>query len=277
MSAPPQDQPAYYSPAPAAASPVGQYAQPTHDQQQQPYYPPQQQPQQAYYGEQPVHTQPAQIQPAQIQPVQIQPAVIVTTEHTSSTDMPIVTKGNGRGIVGKMPQFNNCCLCFPLHTGAMIIAFLLVIFYGYCGLALLIASGYSGWYSAVLIILGILYLLIAFVSAYGFAGIYKEEPTWVDRFIKMFLIGSLVWALLEIVEMAIMVIWYNNLCSGYVSYYYSCGFPWAGWIIIFILGLGFQYYFCCCLVSYQRVLHARINDLSGGGIDSFGGKNIQMQ
>ncbi|KAG0265444.1 hypothetical protein BG011_004664 [Mortierella polycephala] len=259
----PQDQPAYYSPAPAAASPVGQYVQPSPVGQYAQPTPDQinQQQQQPYYAE---------------QPVQIQPAVVATTQHTS-TDMPVVLKGNGRGIVGKMPQFNNCCICFPLHTGAMIIAFLLVIFYGYCGLVLLVSSSYSGWYSAVVIVLGIIYLLIAFCSAYGFAGIYKEEPAWVDRFIKMFLIGSLLWALLEIIEMIILVVWYNKLCNSYVSQYFSCGFPWASWIIIFILGAGFQYYFCCCLVSYQRALHARISDVNGGGIGSFGGKDIQMQ
>ncbi|KAF9957952.1 hypothetical protein BGZ72_001124 [Mortierella alpina] len=292
MSAPPPEQPVYYTPGPAASSPVPvagtpvyqyqqpgtpgmQYAQPSPNQQhqqpstlQQPYYP---------QSPQPMQQQPYYAQPVQQTNIVEQP-VVYTTQNVA-TEVPVVTKGNGRGLTGKMPQFENCCLCFPLHTGAMIIAALMFIFYGYCGLALLVGGGYLGAFGAIMIVIGILYLLVALISAYGFAGIYKEEPFWVDRFIKFYLIGSLIWIVLELVEMIILVIYYNKYFSNsYCSYSYcvKVGFPWAAWIVTFIIGAGFQYYFCCCLVSYQRVLHARLNDLNGGST-TYGNKDIQMQ
>lgn len=105
-----------------------------------------------------------------------------------------------------------------------------------------------------MIVLGIFYILIALVSGYGFAGIYKEQQDWVDRFVRMFLICSVVWFLLYVVKLILVgVYWGNYSGSGY--YYYSV--PWAAYIIELILSAIVQYYFCVCLVSYQRVLHAR--------------------
>ncbi|KAF9434747.1 hypothetical protein BGZ76_007514 [Entomortierella beljakovae] len=205
---------------------------------------------QQYYAQSPaIQQQPIQQQPIQQQYYQPQPQVqqaayVVTTQEQTTTEMPVVS-GNGKGIVGKMPQVENCCLAVPLHTGALIIAFLMFIYYGYCGLALLVSGSFSGGIYIAFIIIGIVFLLIAVISGYGFMGIYKEEPLWVDRFIKFYLIGSVVWLLLEIVYMAI-----------YASYGF---FPWAGWIVQIIIAGAFQYYFCVCLVSYQRVLHARVN------------------
>jgi hypothetical protein len=120
-------------------------------------------------------------------------------------------------------------------------------------------------------ILGVVYLGVAFVSIGGFIGAYKQDPIWVNKFVTFFVIGSLVWAIMEIIEMALSVAAYSNLCS---SAYYSCGFGWARWIIIFLLGLAFQYYFACCLVSYQRDLTAKLN---GGDIEgAHGGRPMEM-
>jgi len=69
----------------------------------------------------------------------IGPAVVV-----QETSQPVVTGGDGKGIIGSMPQLNECCFCLPLHTGALIIAGVMVIYYGYCGLVLVTLSGYSG-------------------------------------------------------------------------------------------------------------------------------------
>lgn len=286
------EQPVYYSPAPVAtpvvaadgtyqyvqpAQPVGtpvvQYTaavDPNATTLQQPYYPVQSpivQPQQPYLA------QPA-IQPA----VAAQPAGVYTT--TQATSEPVI-KPDGKGLFGKIPQVENCCLCFPLHTGAMIIAALMFIFYGYCGLVLVVSGSYSGWYSGVLIVVGVLYLLVALISAYGFAGVYKEETFWVDRFVKFYVIGSLVWFILEFVQMIILVVYYNNQTytysyGGYTyTYETNVGFPWAGWIVTLIIGTAFQFYFCACLVSYQRVLHARLGDAETG-MQTMNGKEVQM-
>ncbi|KAF8975939.1 hypothetical protein BGZ46_008709, partial [Entomortierella lignicola] len=228
-------------------------------QQQQPVYAPQ--PDQQAFSPQPVYVDPQQQQAFSPQPVYIdpnqpqpqqayfaqpqpQPATYVVTETTS--ELPVVTGGDGKGLTGKMQQVDVCCFFIPLHTGAMIITFLMFIYYGYCGLALLLDGTVSGGAFVGLIIFGIIYLLIAIVSFYGLAGIYKEEPAWVDRFIKMYVIGSILWVVLEIIDMIIFV------AAGYV-------FGWAGWVVQLIILGALQYYFCVCLVSYQRVLHARVN------------------
>ncbi|KAF8986608.1 hypothetical protein BGZ52_008465 [Haplosporangium bisporale] len=297
MSFEPKEQPVYYSPAPAASSPapavvgtptyqydqaqqqqsqqgtpVYQYVQPSPQQPnvlQQPYYPPSElqspppQHQQIYYAQQP-NQQPIQMQqPMQMQqPVQGQANVVYTTSQAVAapavTTIPIST--GGTGLTRNMPQFENCCLCFPLHTGAMIITFLMVIFYGYCGLALIIDGTYFGWYNAVMIVLGILYLGVAVVSGFGFAGIYKERMDWVDRFVKMYVIGSICWLVLEIIEIIIQVVWVNNL-NRYAYFVYTV--PWVGWAITLIIGGLFQYYFACCLVSYQRLLHHKMEAFDG--------------
>lgn len=126
-----------------------------------------------------------------------------------------------------------------------------------------------GFYNAILIILGVVYLGCAVISGYGFAGIFKEEPLWVDRYIRFFVIGSMIWGILEIIQIAITASFYGRYDLG--------GGFWAAWIVVFILGALLQYYFCCCLVSYQRVLHARINGGDGENvaIDTYG-KNVQM-
>ncbi|KAF9317388.1 hypothetical protein BG003_000845 [Podila horticola] len=248
---------------PVQGTPVYQYAQTSPQQPnvlQQPYYPPADmqspppQHQQIYYAQQPVQQQ-----------VQ-QPNVAYTTaqavEAPAVTTIPVA--GNGRGLTGRMHQFDECCLCFPLHTGAMIISFLMVIFYGYCGLVLVAFGSFTGWYSAILICFGVLYLGVAVVSAFGFAGVYKERVDWVDRFIKMYIIGSIVWLVLQILSIIIEVIYYNQLSNSYAGYYYvSVGVNWVGFAITFVIGGLFQYYFACCLVSYQRMLHHRIESFDG--------------
>jgi hypothetical protein len=115
-------------------------------------------------------------------------------------------------------------------------------------------SAFIGGYFAVLIVLGVFYILIALISGYGFAGIYKEEPMWVDRFIRMFLISSIIWFVLYVAKIILVAVYW-----GQYSGYYYVGVPWAAYIIELIISAAFQYYFCVCLVSYQRVLHARIN------------------
>jgi len=101
-----------------------------------------------------------------------------------------------------------------------------------------------------------MYILVAIVSGYGFVGIYKEEPMWVDRFIRMFVIGSIVWAVLFIVEIIIAAV----NASTYSDVYVDVGVNWAYYIISFLISAFLQFYFCTCLVSYQRVLHARVGD-----------------
>lgn len=93
-------------------------------------------------------------------------------------------------------------------------------------------------------------------------------------FVKFYVIGSFVWILIQLIQMGISVAWYSSYCSDLSYYGYSCGFGWAGWIIPFLIGLALQYYFCCCLVSYQRVLKAKLGggDIEGGQ----GGKTIEM-
>ncbi|KAK3816376.1 MAG: hypothetical protein J3Q66DRAFT_342354, partial [Benniella sp.] len=174
------------------------------------------------------------------------PAMVV-----QETSQPVVTGGDGKGIIGKMPQLNECCFCLPLHTGALIIAGVMVIYYGYCGLVLVTLSSYSSAF-IIFLIIGILYLIIALVSAYGFAGILKQNVELVDRFIKMFIGCFIIWALLYIVKIII-----------YASY--GILVPWAGFIVDIIISGVCQYYFCVCLVSYQRVLHARVDSWKGEG------------
>ncbi|KAG0348868.1 hypothetical protein BG004_003912 [Podila humilis] len=302
------EQPVYYSPDPASSSspapaaagtpvyqyspqhqqqvpppgtPVYQYVQPSPQQQQQqqqqpnvlqqPYYPPVDaqspppQHQQIYYAQQ------QQQQPViQEVPQQQQTNNVIYTSTTHAAPAVTAIPASGRGLTGKMPQLENCCLCFPLHTGAMIIAFLMVIFYGYCGLVLVAFSpigaySYSGGnaYSIILIVIGICYLAIACVSAFGFAGVYKERVDWVDRFISMYIIGSFVWLLLEIIEIIMLVVYFNGFRSYSYGYYYSVGPNWVAWAIIMVIGIAFQYYFGCCLVSYQRVLHHRVASFDG--------------
>ena len=93
-------------------------------------------------------------------------------------------------------------------------------------------------------------------------------------FVKFYVIGYFVWAVIQIIQMGVSVAAWSNYCSGYSYYGYSCGFNWAGWIIPFLIGLCLEYYFCCCLVSYQRVLKAKLSgsDVEGGQ----GGKTIEM-
>ncbi|KAF9366221.1 hypothetical protein BGX34_005147 [Mortierella sp. NVP85] len=176
----------------------------------------------------------------------IAPAVVV-----QETSQPVVTGGDGKGIIGKMPQLNECCFCLPLHTGALIIAGVMVIYYGYCGLVLVTFSSYSSAF-IIFLIIGILYLIIALVSAYGFAGILKQNVELVDRFVKMFIGCFILWALLYIVKIII-----------YASY--GLFVPWAGFIVELIISGVCQYYFTVCLVSYQRVLHARVDSWKGEG------------
>jgi hypothetical protein len=178
------------------------------------------------------------------------PAMVV-----QETSHPVVTGGDGKGFTGKMPQLNECCFFLPLHTGALIIAGIMVIYYGYCGLALVTLGGY-GYGSAfiVFVIIGVLYLIIALVSAYGFAGILKQNVELVDRFIKMFIACFFLWALLYIIKIII-----------YASYGFGLSLYIGGFLADLIISGLCQYYFCVCLVSYQRVLHARVDSWKGEG------------
>lgn len=115
-----------------------------------------------------------------------------------------------------------------------------------------------------MIVVGILYLGVAVVSGYGFAGIYKERVDWVDQFVKMYVIGSLCWLVLEIIEIVIEVLYFNNLNNssyGVYGVYYSV--PWVSFALTLIIGALFQYYFACCLVSYQRLLHHKLEAFDG--------------
>ncbi|KAG0315355.1 hypothetical protein BGZ99_007509 [Dissophora globulifera] len=265
------EQPIYHSPAPGTVMPPPlqqgdgtsanhqyatpyQYAQPSPDQQQQQHYyaqSPVVQQQPLYAAQspdpQPVYTQPQPVY-AQPQPhIQAEAPTVVYAQELTTTQVPVIT-GNGKGLTGRLPQVDNCCACLPLHTGAMVVAFIMFIFYGWCGLGLILGGSEIGGYGAFAIVIGVLYILVAVVSLYGLIGIYKEEVAWVDRFVRMFVIGSLVWVVLYIIEIIVLATQYG----AYIA--------WGSTIVQLILGFLFQYYFCICLVSYQRVLHARVGD-----------------
>ncbi|KAK3831712.1 MAG: hypothetical protein JOS17DRAFT_126889 [Linnemannia elongata] len=289
-----QEQPGYYSPAPAGGqapvpgTPGYQYVTPQPLDPSQQQYQQQQQfaQQQQQYGQQPAPGTtlqqpyyPAQSPaPVYAQPsneFKEQPAAVYATEAHSAQPVVINVDGIERsGLMGKVHQFEMCCGFIPLHTGAMIIAICMVIFYGAFGIVLLASGTFIGWYNTVFIILGILYLGVAAISVYGFLGAHREDLRMVNVFVKFYVIGSFIWAIIQIIQMAISVAYYANWCSGFSRYGISCGFNWAGWIIPFLIGLGLQYYFCCCLVSYQRVLTAKLGggDVEGGQ----GGKTIEM-
>ncbi|KAG0272517.1 hypothetical protein BGZ96_005287, partial [Linnemannia gamsii] len=152
-----QEQPAYYSPAPAQGeapvpgTPQYQYVtpQPLDPSQQQQYVSPQpldpsqqqqyaqyQQPetvlQQPYYPAQspaPVYQQPTEYKE--------QPAAVYAEAHPAQPVVISFSRGDGHGLTGRIHNVQTCCGCFPLHTGAMIITILMVIFYLYCGIVLL--------------------------------------------------------------------------------------------------------------------------------------------
>ncbi|KAG0286439.1 hypothetical protein BGZ97_007443, partial [Linnemannia gamsii] len=145
-----QPQPPYYSPAlaqggsPVPGTPQYQYVTPQPlDASQQQQYAQYQQPQpetilqQPYYPAQtpaPVFQQAGEFkeQPA---------AVYATTEaHPAQPVVISAAAGDRTGLMAKMHHFDTCCGFIPLHTGAMIIAILMVIFYGFCGLVLLTAN-----------------------------------------------------------------------------------------------------------------------------------------
>ncbi|KAF9128099.1 hypothetical protein BGW39_005340 [Mortierella sp. 14UC] len=297
-----QEQPAYYSPAQATTGAPGtpgtpqyQYVtpQPTDQQQyiqpQQQYIQPQQQQyaapqpgttlQQPYY---PAQTPTPVFQQAVVSPqFKEQPAAVYASADGAHLAQPVVITAEGGqhgGLYSKIHQFEMCCGFIPLHTGAMIIAALMFIFYGWCGLALLTSGTYrlmgNDAVYIVTLVLGVVYVLVAAISAHGFIGAYRQDPKMVNVFVKFFVIGSLVWAVLEIIQMGALVALYSSYCSDLAGYGYSCGFPWISWIFTFLIGLGFQYYFACCLVSYQRVLLASLGDIEGA--QAIGGKNIEM-
>lgn len=140
-----QEQSPYYPPAtaqggaPVPGTPQYQYVtpQPVDPSQQQQYAQYQQQQpetvlQQPYYPAQtpaPVFQQPTEYKE--------QPAAIYADAHPAQPVVITAGRGDGHGLTGKLHQFHTCCGFIPLHTGAMIIAFSMVIFYGYCGLGLL--------------------------------------------------------------------------------------------------------------------------------------------
>ncbi|KAF9575616.1 hypothetical protein BGW38_008207 [Lunasporangiospora selenospora] len=150
----------------------------------------------------------------------------------------------------------------------MTVCGLMILFYGITGLLAVLSSSLSGFYSAISIVIGVIYLLIAFASCFGFAGIYKEKREWVDKYVLFFIIGSFLWLVLEIIDLIIQIVYINNLKNNclYGFCYYS--FNPGPWIAVFLIGLFFQIYFCSILASYQRVLHART--------DAFEGKEIMM-
>lgn len=113
-----------------------------------------------------------------------------------------------------------------------------------------------------MIVLGILYLGVAVVSGFGFAGIYKERVDWVDRFVKMYVIGSICWVILEIIEIAIEAAWISNL-NSYARGYFVYHVNWVGFALTLVIAGLFQYYFACCLVSYQRLLHHKMEAFDG--------------
>lgn len=163
-----QEQPGYYSPAPAGGqapvpgTPSYQYVTPQpldpsqqQYQQQQQYAQQQQQYsqqpapgtilQQPYYPAQspaPVYAQPSTVISPEFKE---QPAAVYATE--AHPAQPVVINVDGierRGLMGKLHQFETCCGFIPLHTGAQIIAILMAIFYGAFGIILFASSTFSG-------------------------------------------------------------------------------------------------------------------------------------
>ncbi|KAF9930554.1 hypothetical protein FBU30_000343 [Linnemannia zychae] len=291
-----QQQPVYYSPALAAAgSPVTpqpvitvgspapgsyQYVTPQPiDQTQQYQYPqqtgvapaPAQTLQQPYYPAQSpaiTYQQPYVAPNAEFKE---QPAAVYATEANPAQSVTPI-QANRAALMGKFKQFDTCCGFIPLNTGAMIIAALMVIFYGWCGLALIVVSSWSGWYFILTALLGFFYLIVALFSIYGFIGVYQRNLQYVNNFVFFFVIGSIIWAILEIVQMIMGAVYYADARKYCYDYYYCPSFGWVTWVITFIIGGAFQYYFCCCLVSYQRVLTAELS----GDVEAGQNKSIEM-
>ncbi|KAF9317387.1 hypothetical protein BG003_000844 [Podila horticola] len=201
-------------------------------------------------------------QPQVYQYVQPQQPTLV---YTPATVTPIPVTGSGRGLTGKLPQLTNCCMCFPLQTGAMIIAFLMTIYYGYCGIPLLIAAPHLIYFgsslgAAVAIIFGILYVAIAVLSVFGFVGILRERLVWVSRFVKWYFVGCCIWLTLEILG----VILAATGASNYSYSFSQAGITaWILWLVLLAVALAFQYYFWCALVSYERVLKQQSQRFDG--------------
>ncbi|KAF9970902.1 hypothetical protein BGZ73_006254 [Actinomortierella ambigua] len=176
---------------------------------------------------------------------------------------PVIVKGHG--LKSHLPQVTFCCFCFPLRHGAIALSAVMMIFNAICGLLLLVGSplvgGYAPALSAVLMVVGVLYLVVAIFYCYGVVAITREDLMMVKRYVRGFIGCSIVWFLLEIASLAVqLAFWgqYSDYC------YYGCGFNWAPWIVTVLIGVAIQVYFCSCLVSYERVLLA--NERAKAGI-----------
>ncbi|KAG0031226.1 hypothetical protein BGZ81_001577 [Podila clonocystis] len=202
-------------------------------------------------------------QPQVYQYVQPQQPTLVYT--VPSTVTPIPVTGSGRGLTGKLPQLATCCMCFPLQTGAMIIAFLMTIYYAYCGIPLLLAAPTliahgSALFSAIAIVFGVLYVGIATLSIFGFVGILRERLDWVSRFVRWYFIGSCIWLALEILGAILTAVGSSSYSDAFS---HGSVAAWVLWFVILMVALAFQYYFWCALVSYERVLKQKNQSFDG--------------
>ncbi|KAF9337877.1 hypothetical protein BG006_001864 [Podila minutissima] len=155
------------------------------------------------------------------------------------------------------PPPATCCMCIPLKAGAMIIAFLMTIYYGYCGIPLLLVAprllDYDHIAGVIAIVFGVLYVSIATVSIFGFVGILCERLDWVSRFVRLYFIGCCIWLAVEITGVILAATGMNST-NGADVFVQTDITVWIIWVAIMVVALAFQYYFWRALVSYERLL-----------------------
>ncbi|KAG0230189.1 hypothetical protein BGW42_001108 [Actinomortierella wolfii] len=166
-------------------------------------------------------------------------------------EAPVIIKG--KGLKAMFPQLPFCCFCFPLRHGAIALSAVMMIYLGVCGIIIftgsVIVSSINGALYGIYMAIGAFYFIMAIFYGYGVAAITKEDLAMVKRYVRGFIGCCIVWFLLDIASLAIQLSYY----SRYVRYY---SFAWGPWIVMFLIGVIIQAYFCSCLVSYERVLEA---------------------
>ncbi|KAG0341732.1 hypothetical protein BG005_002884 [Podila minutissima] len=148
-------------------------------------------------------------------------------------------------------------MCIPLKAGAVIIAFLTTVYYGYCGIPLLLVAprllDYDHLDGVIAIVFGVLYVSIATVSIFGFVGILRERLGWVSRFVRLYFIGCCIWLTVEITGVILTATRMNSAYGADVLG--QAGITtWIIWVAIMVVALALQYYFWRALVSYERLL-----------------------
>ncbi|KAF9391306.1 hypothetical protein CPB97_006957 [Podila verticillata] len=193
-----------------------------------------------------------------------QPTFAYTDAQPTATAIPV---GSDR-FMSKAPQLATCCMCIPLRAGALIISFLLFVYYCYMGISNLshainffnyMSYRHDTTVAVVYLIFAVLFLSIAIAAAFGFVGIYQERLDRVRMFVRLYVVSVCIWILLEIIYVIL-----NAVGRDYYADSYAYGVSmWAIWVAIFLVCLFFQIYFGCALVSYRRILQQRNETFDG--------------